>query len=103
MFFGHVASQGTYWPAICPHVLVRMQIIITAVLSWNAVMSGNAKELPQRLKTDCMSTMVRGWEFWIPAAVANFSVVPVSYQVLFMSFCQLLWNTYLSYVANKGG
>lgn len=78
-----------------------MQIIITAVLSWNAVMSGHAKELPERLQNDCLSTMVHGWAFWVPAAVANFSVVPLHCQVLFMSFCQLLWNTYLSYVANR--
>ncbi len=41
--------------------------------------------------------MINGWRFWVPAATINFKLVPLQYQVLYMSTCGMLWTGYLSY------
>ena len=38
---------------------------------------------------------------WPPLQLINFSFVPVRYQFLYVNTCNLFWNTFLSYVANK--
>ena len=40
------------------------------------------------------------WKFWIPAACANFWLVPLKKQVVFMSACSIVWTGYLSYASN---
>ena len=41
-----------------------------------------------------------GWKFWVPASCVNFKLIPLHYQVLYMSACGLLWTAYLSYASN---
>jgi hypothetical protein len=38
---------------------------------------------------------------WPPLQLINFSFVPVRYQFLYVNTCNLFWNAFLSYVANK--
>jgi len=38
---------------------------------------------------------------WPPLQLFNFSFVPVRYQFLYVNTCNLFWNAFLSYVANK--
>jgi hypothetical protein len=42
---------------------------------------------------DCM--------FWPPLQLINFAYVPVQYQFLYVNLFSILWNTYLSLMANK--
>ena len=50
-----------------------------------------------KLRRDFVRTMINGWRFWVPAATINFKLVPLQYQVLYMSTCGMLWTGYLSY------
>lgn len=39
---------------------------------------------------------------WPPLQLVNFTFVPLNYQVLYVNACNLLWNTFLSFMANGG-
>jgi len=47
-------------------------------------------------------TYVVDWIVWPPLQLVNFTFVPLKYQVLYVNTCNLLWNTFLSFMANKG-
>ena len=56
-----------------------------------------------KMRQDAFPTLKRGWVFWVPAASVNFAVVPLRFQVLYMSCCSIVWNYILSTAAAKGG
>jgi protein Mpv17 len=72
-------------------------ITISVVFSWNMALAGQLDQLPDKFRRDFLRTMVNGWRFWVPAATINFKLVPLQYQVLYMSTCGMLWTAYLSY------
>lgn len=39
---------------------------------------------------------------WAPAQMINFTYIPVQHQVLYTQSVALLWNTYLSWIINRG-
>jgi len=47
-------------------------------------------------------TYLADWLVWPPLQLINFSLVPLRYQVLYVNACNLLWNTFLSFMANGG-
>ena len=47
-------------------------------------------------------TYIADWVVWPPLQLVNFTFVPVRYQVLYVNVCNLLWNTFLSFMANGG-
>jgi len=47
-------------------------------------------------------TYVADWVVWPPLQLVNFTFVPLRYQVLYVNACNLLWNTFLSFMANGG-
>lgn len=56
-------------------------ITITVAFAWNLALTGQARELPAKLRRDFTATMLNGWRFWVPAATVNFVAVPLQYQV----------------------
>ncbi|KAI7845659.1 hypothetical protein COHA_000773 [Chlorella ohadii] len=72
-------------------------ITITVAFTWNLALTGQLDQLPGKLRRDFVRTMINGWRFWVPAATINFKLVPLQYQVLYMSTCGMLWTGYLSY------
>jgi protein Mpv17 len=61
-------------------------------------MDGQSHEAAvSKIRRDLWSTVQANWMLWVPVQLANFSFVPVLYQVLVVNCTGLLWNCYLSY------
>lgn len=54
-----------------------------------------------RLKAGWWDSLLLNWKIWVPCQLVNFRFVPQNYQVLFANFVALIWNTGLSFIANK--
>ncbi|GHP09444.1 hypothetical protein PPROV_000817900 [Pycnococcus provasolii] len=81
--------------------------VLVTVFTWTNMTTPSLGTMQQRwdatktkIKHDLVPTMLNGWKFWVPAAAVNFSVVPLPYQVLYMSCCGVFWNFYLSLASN---
>eukprot|EP00884_Botryococcus_braunii_P019047 jgi/Botrbrau1/5826/Bobra.0366s0011.1 len=75
-------------------------VVLTAVFTWSLAFQGQLEKLPGKLKRDLFPSISNGWKFWIPAASINFLLIPLPYQVLYMSTCGVFWTAYLSYSAS---
>ncbi|CAG9333391.1 unnamed protein product [Blepharisma stoltei] len=53
-----------------------------------------------KIKEDFWEALKMNWRIWPLAMVINFNFVPLHFQVLFVNFVALFWNSYLSYVTN---
>jgi hypothetical protein len=49
-----------------------------------------------------LTTYIADWVVWPPLQLVNFTFVPLRYQVLYVNVCNLMWNTFLSFMANGG-
>jgi len=81
--------------------IVLAPVVLLVVFSWNLAWQGKHQEIEAKVKNDLLSTMVNGWKFWVPASSINFWLVPLRFQVLYMSSCGVYWNAYLSLASNK--
>mgnify|MGYP001988464232 CR=1 FL=1 len=55
-----------------------------------------------KLARDLLPTIARSCTFWGAVQSVNFRFVPLRLQVLFSSSAYLVWQTYVSWVANRG-
>ncbi|GMH39084.1 hypothetical protein BSKO_06982 [Bryopsis sp. KO-2023] len=76
-------------------------IVCTTVFSWVLLLTGKAREFPNKMSADFFPTIYNGWKFWVPAAAINFWCIPLPLQVLYMSSCSVVWTGYLSYASNS--
>ncbi len=89
------------------------QVVMSPILnglffSW-VVMTRNLSEtfqkrltdLRTKLATDLVPTMARSCLYWGIMNTANFTVVPISYQLLYTQVGFLLWTSYLSFVGYR--
>lgn len=76
--------------------LVLGPTVVSTVFAWNAAWTGKVAELPAKWRRDTLPCLRKGWAFWIPAASLNFVLVPLPYQVLYMSTCSIVWTAILS-------
>lgn len=74
-------------------------IVVSTFFAWSMSLQGQMSAYFPKLERDMYPTLKRGWKFWIPAASVNFAVVPVRFQVLYMSCCSIVWNYILSQAA----
>ena len=82
--------------------LVLGPVVVTSVFAWNLALTGKLRELPDKWRRDALRTLQKGWAFWVPAASVNFALVPLQFQVLYMSTCGIVWTCILSAAsANK--
>jgi protein Mpv17 len=72
-------------------------LVIGGVFAWNLALQKKAKEWPDKMRQDFVSTLTTGWKFWVPASSVNFLVIPLRQQVLYMSACGVVWTAFLSY------
>lgn len=59
------------------------------------------KESETLLKSQFKPTYIADCIVWPPLQYINFSYVPLKFRVLFVNICNLGWNTFLSFMANK--
>lgn len=97
--FGN-ASVTHFASKVALNQLVLGPVVCTAVFAWTLALQQRAAELPGKVKRDLIPTMRRGWCFWVPASSINFWIIPVKYQVMYMSGCGIVWNYILSVAAN---
>lgn len=76
-------------------------VVVSTFFAWSMTLQGQMTQYLPKLERDMYPTLKRGWVFWVPAASVNFAVVPVRFQVLYMSCCSIVWNYILSQAAGK--
>ena len=94
------ASLPHFVSKVALNQLVLGPVVCTAVFAWTLALQKRATEVPDKVKRDLYPTMRRGWCFWVPASSINFWMIPVKYQVMYMSACGIVWNYILSVAAN---
>lgn len=75
------------YPQVSLNQLCLAPLTITMAFGINLALQQRLGELPGKLQADFVPTMLNGWRFWVPAASVNFTLVPLRYQVLYMSCC----------------
>mmetsp|Transcript_55275 Transcript_55275/g.160133 ORF Transcript_55275/g.160133 Transcript_55275/m.160133 type:complete len:187 (-) Transcript_55275:391-951(-) len=60
-------------------------------------------EISTTLQREYMGIMYANWLLWIPAQFANFRLIPLKFQVLFVNMVELAWNAFLSFTATGKG
>jgi hypothetical protein len=63
---------------------------------------GGWRAVTTKLRTSWRAALVASWHFWPLANLVNYSVVPLSLRVLYVSALGLLWQGYLSHANEKG-
>ena len=71
------------------------------LVSFGGWSQGKPTEIIPRLKAGWWDSLLLNWKIWVPCQLVNFRFVPQNYQVLFANFVALIWNTGLSFIANK--
>lgn len=61
---------------------------------------GSVKE---KLKSSYASTLLTNWMVWPAVQLVNFKLVPLNHRLLVVNLISLGWNSYLSYVNERGG
>ncbi|WOL20523.1 hypothetical protein Cni_G29328 [Canna indica] len=75
--------------------------VIAVIFAWNNLWLGKLAELPSKYQKDALPTLLYGFRFWIPVTIVNFTAIPLSARVAFMSTCSIFWNFYLSTTLSK--
>lgn len=52
-------------------------------------------------RQETFGIIFNSYKIWPFASVINFTFIPVEKRIIFLSFCGLLWNIYLSFVAAR--
>ncbi|KAH8286635.1 hypothetical protein KR018_002913, partial [Drosophila ironensis] len=55
----------------------------------------------RRIREHYLEIYSRGLMLWPAAQLVNFTIVPLSYQVIYVQFIALIWNSYLSLMLNR--
>ena len=61
---------------------------------------GTLRDVGEKLRTRWRRALNAAWSFWPIVNIANFSLVPLAFRVLYANVMSLLWTGYLSYVNN---
>jgi protein Mpv17 len=67
---------------------------------WDVLNSASTLSAPSALLARCTETYVAGCQFWPFVNMLGFMYVPNEFRVLYLASTGLVWNTYLSTVAN---
>eukprot|EP00238_Polyblepharides_amylifera_P006151 CAMPEP_0196576168 /NCGR_PEP_ID=MMETSP1081-20130531/5500_1 /TAXON_ID=36882 /ORGANISM="Pyramimonas amylifera, Strain CCMP720" /LENGTH=173 /DNA_ID=CAMNT_0041894707 /DNA_START=309 /DNA_END=830 /DNA_ORIENTATION=+ len=71
-------------------------LVVGPVFAWTLCLEGRMDLFKGKLQHNMLPTLQAGWKFWIPAASINFWLIPLNYQILYMSSCGIVWNAILS-------
>jgi protein Mpv17 len=84
--------------------LIFSPITITGFFIVNTLVQhgiGSVPMIQEKLETKWKKTLFAAWSFWPIVNIVNFSMVPLSYRVLYSNVMALLWTGYLSFVNNQ--
>ena len=95
--YSHTTTSYTPLTNTTTLILIQVEEIKERQLAWDLIVSNtwqHTKEVyPNTYIMDCL--------FWPPLQLINFTFVPVRLQFLFVNTVSLVWNTFLSLMANK--
>lgn len=94
--FPVAAGTRAFLSKVALNQLALGPVVTSCLFAWNLALQGRRDEVPGKIRTDLLPTLVKGWSFWVPASSVNFYAVPLQHQVLYMSSCGLVWGTILS-------
>ncbi|CAG9462597.1 unnamed protein product [Pedinophyceae sp. YPF-701] len=69
--------------------------------SWFCIFTGQADQIVPTIQSKLLPTMLANWTLWPIAHVINFKFVPSNQRMLYVNVVNVLWNVYLSTVANS--
>ena len=55
----------------------------------------------RKIRSDFVGAWIAGVGFWPLVDLVSYSLVPMQWIPLFINICSLIWNIYLSMVANR--
>ena len=96
-----LSSNAAAFVSVLCDQLVFSPLFIATFLTSLTCLEGRPSEIIPRLKQTWVDSVVLNWKIWVPAQAVNFRFVPQNYQVLFANLVAVVWNTGLSFVANK--
>ena len=86
---------------IYPSVRPAVGVVSLFFCDSQVVVRGRSQaEVSAQARAEFVPTLQKNWLFWIPCNVIMFAMVPLQMQVLWMSICNLGWNTILSIYSN---
>lgn len=89
--------QRTFWDEF-----VFSPIYIPAFLGGLWTLEGTSPEkIKSMLKSELPSIIVAEWVLWVPTMALTFRFAPVKFQVLVINCVGVVWQTFLSFMANN--
>lgn len=82
--------------------LIFSPITIAGFFTANSLIQGKSLAVIQeKLSTKWKNAVYAAWSFWPVVNIVNFSMIPLSFRVLYSNIMALIWTGYLSYVNNQ--
>ncbi|XP_058798282.1 protein Mpv17 isoform X2 [Phymastichus coffea] len=101
-YFGSKGALVVLKKVSCDQLLFAPAFIIV-LLSTIGLSQGNSIEsVKSKLEDDYINVLINNYKLWPMVQIVNFYLIPLNYQVLVVQSVAVLWNTYISYITNKG-
>lgn len=82
--------------------IIFSPVTVSGYFAVRSLLEGSGlKGIQEKLTTRLFSTVIGAWKFWPAANVVNFSIVPLSFRVLYMNVLSVFWSGYLTFVNSK--
>jgi len=97
-FFHEAWAKGVMKKVICDAAILQ-PFLCCGFFTLMSLLEGNSPI--DRLRGAYLSTVVRGWMFWMPVDVLLYGFLPIYYRIPVAQVASLLWTTYISNVNQK--
>lgn len=76
---------------------------VVFIASMGILRGEERSEVVEKLHRDLRPIVWTSWQIWVPVQVANFQFVPLRHRILVINLVGLVWNTYVSWKAEREG
>lgn len=92
----YVGYSKTLAKLIFDRILFGPPFVLLTVFFLQILQTGSVQKTIEIVKRTYTSVLIMNEKVWTVAQAANFELIPVEYQVLFVNAVAIGWNTYLS-------